>query len=241
MPGPTLAKPAPKWAPETTTMPEEHPVELPAKDLDLAPSVNLLGQRQKSLDLSALGTTFAGLPVCTAEGKEVGKARGYETAHDFEHEASFGAMPSLSATVPEALISAIESAKDTPRPCIHPSTSFPTMHSPMVERIGLNGVPRPTHGLDIPMAALLTFHSASELVASSPRYSGMPRPPHIYPRMLAPPPPTSICTYPLPDYGGGLPGVQYTSPGELKDPPSVKGRSWRSRISSQKPLTHSEL
>ena len=61
----------------------------------------------------------------------------------------------------------------------------------------------------------------------------------VYPRMLVPVPPTMIPSYPMPDYGEGMPSVHYTSLGDLRGPRSSGGRSKRSQRSSQKSMTRS--
>ena len=165
--------------------------------------------------------------------------------HEPSHEMPFDDKPVESA--PSASdYPAVPSPTTTTLPATHPVTSSPTTTPPMAEGLGFTGMHYPAYGVTPAATVQPMATAASEPVASSSTYTGVPEPmPRRYEDDCHRPAEAvymaGIPGYAAPEPGYTMPAPGFTSLSSLRGPESCGGRSRRSGRSSNKSLTRSEI
>ena len=165
--------------------------------------------------------------------------------HSPSDEVPFDDKPSESA--PSASEHpAASSQTPTTHPATHQATSSPTMSPPMVEGLGLTGMPYLIYGVHPVATAPPMATAVSKPVASSSTYTGIHEPmPRCYAEDYHRPPngvdPTFIPGNAGRESGFAMPAPGFTSLSGLQGPEACRRRSGGSGRSSNRSLTQLEI
>ena len=202
------------------------------------------------LDLTGPGAALSGLRVGSPEGKEkeeeneIGKGGARKDrggGHERTEDAGFSKKPSESTpgATDHPDLPSTSSPTTTTLPSTKPATSSPTASAPLPEGIALSGVPYHTYGVDPPATAASMAHPVSEPMTFGSSHT----------RIREPTPCDDLDAFravstavPLPTMPAHtMPEDGVTSLSGLGGLESCVGRSRRSRRSSDRSLTRSEI